>query len=265
MKAISNYVAAIITVSMIFTSIAFLISILLRQAEVGTEALNTMVEVSERACEKISISYHIKSNDTIEFIITNLGDIDVILTYAVITYKDAKTDVVDLGSLIVPIGKSIRYTLTLNRSVYDVMSIKILTYRGNSFDVYTHVVKPVSITILSNTTMLYPGEAVEIKIVVKNKFSKTILFSVDKINLTFTTYPGETNVTEYFTLLYRYPDEIYLKPGEETSFTLIYRYNGGLGEETINAIVSIGYTVVGTGDYIEDTFRHKALFNTLIR
>ncbi len=265
MKGISNYIAAIITVSMIFTSIAFLISILLRQAEVGTEALNTMVEVSERAREKLSISYHIKSSDTIEFILTNVGDIDVLLTYIVVTYDDATVDIINIGSLIVPVGRSTRYTLVLNRSVDDVSSIKILTYRGNSFDVYTHVTKLVSTTIICNTTTVYLGDVLEIRVVIKNMFSQGIQLSIDDINVTFTTYPSGTNVTDRFELIDSYPDEVVIEPVEETAFVFRYRYLGGLGDSTINFEVSIGYTVVDTGDYISDIFKHKALFNTVAR
>ena len=71
MRGISNYVAAVLTVAMIFTSIAFFISFMLRQIEISNYALNTMVKISDRARENLGISYVFPNNQTIIITIVN--------------------------------------------------------------------------------------------------------------------------------------------------------------------------------------------------
>ncbi|MEM4696153.1 MAG: hypothetical protein QW170_02735, partial [Desulfurococcaceae archaeon] len=63
MKAISNYIAAIITVSMIFTSIFFLVNTMIRQSRLSGYALNNMSLMIDKARESINVDYIVRKNN----------------------------------------------------------------------------------------------------------------------------------------------------------------------------------------------------------
>lgn len=228
MRAISNYIAALIAASMIFTSIAFLISLSLRQVELSNYALNTMVEISDRTRENVATSYVIEDNYMI-LTIANIGEIDVELHYLVFILRNLTAIKVALNDTRIAIGTIATLRIRLPTDMARIDSVKLVTKRGNVFDVFASKKKPVQVTVDTNTTTVAPGETIELRIIIHNYLNEKIIVSPDYIETYF--FDNDDNLTTLFTRLdTSYPPPgtyTELGPGETTRFIILYKYNGG--------------------------------------
>jgi len=257
-KGISNYIAAIITVSMIFTSVAFLISLTLRQAKLSTDAMNTMAEIAERAREKLGVSYILLDDYHVKVTMTNLGDIDIILSYIIITYNDLSVQKISMNNLAIPVGEVYTYVLNLNKSFGNVSSIKILTYRGNVFDLFATAYKPYTLTALVNREYINSSVSFKLRIIVENNIPSTITMDPKTVKIYFYNHTTGDNITSYFTITSYFPNTTTLDSGEKTIFVYQISYSGGL-----KGYVDIVVIVSGVDDYgnsIDQTLMEKTIF-----
>ncbi len=232
MKAISNYIAALIAASMIFTSIAFLISLSLRQVELSNYALNTMVEISDRSRENIATSYVIDGN-TMILTIANVGEIDVELQYLVFIFKNLTAVKKMLNNTRVATGTLVTLRIALPVDISRIDSAKLVTKRGNVFDIFASKARPLQVIVDTNTTIVSPGETIELRIYIYNYLNEKILVSPDDIKAYF--YSDTTNLTSNFTRGTEYPPPgtyVELEPGESTRMIILYTYNGGIAPGT---------------------------------
>jgi hypothetical protein len=250
MRSISNYIAALITAAMIFTSIAFFISTNIRQVEISNYAMNTMVQLSDRARENLAISYVFTGNNKIIISLINTGSIDITLSYIIFIDKYLNTYTYSLN-LTIPIGTAynLRYTLPFDKSkLYD---IKITTSRGNIFDVLSPTIQPIDTIIYPNTTRIKPVSEFMINIVIKNRIPSEIIIYTDSIKVSFINYVSGENITKYFILENITPSTpIVLKPGDELIITEKYIYVGGISSETPIDIYVLIHTITSTSQEV---------------
>lgn len=238
MRGISNYVAAIITVAMIFTSIAFFISFMLRQIEISNYALNTMVEISDRAREDLGISYVFPDNQTIIITIVNRGTIETTLAYVLFIDKNFTVHEISVNASSIPISAVMNLRLQLPVPLNEIEAIKIATTRGNVFDVLSSLEKPLSITLMINTTSVSPSEYVEIIILVKNNLFRNVLFDESCINVSFIDHVTGKDVSSYFVKTNIFPAEpLVLPQGGQIIYRVTYKYGGGLSSGSIIDVV----------------------------
>ncbi len=241
MRGISNYVAAVLTVAMIFTSIAFFISFMLRQIEISNYALNTMVKISDRARENLGISYVFPNNQTIIITIVNRGTIETTPTYVIVIDKNFTMYKVSVNATSIPIGAVVNLKLQLPIPRNQLEAIKVATERGNVFDVLSSTVRPLDMFITTNTTYVGVNDYVEIDIVIKNNLYRSVLLDRQYINLTLVDHVTGEDITQYFVEEGHYPDEpIAIPPGGQVTYKIIYRYGGGLPYTTrVDIVVNI--------------------------
>ncbi len=232
MKAITNYIAAVITAAMIFTSVAFFITSTLRQVEISNYALNTMVQLSDRAREVLGIGYVFNAN-TIVLTIVNAGGIDVGLNHVVFIDKNLSVYKVNVNSTTIPIGSIVNLEIPLPTSSSNIYSIKITTSRGNVFDVLSATYKPIDVIAYVNITRSSVNDRFEVTIYIRNSIPRSLLLSYSDLHISFINHVSGSNVTRYFTLKQVYPSEtILLKPGEQVVYHYVYEYSGGLTADT---------------------------------
>ncbi len=244
MRGISNYVAAIITVAMIFTSIAFFISFMLRQIEVSNYALNTMVKISDRAREDLGISYVFPDNKTIIITIVNRGTIETTLAYVVFIDKNFTVHEVNVNTTTIPISAITNLRLQLPIPLNEIEAIKITTKRGNVFDVLSSLEKPLSMTIITNTTKVSPSGYVEVTVLVKNNLFRNILLDRSNMNITFVDHVTGEDLSQYFVQVEIFPDEpLVLPQGGQLIYRIVYKYGGGLpAGTTVDIIINVDTT-----------------------
>lgn len=232
MRAITNYVAALVTITMIFTSVAFFISTLIRQGQLSNYALNVMVSVSDRARENLAISSIVRGNSLI-ITIVNLGTIEVSPTYIVFIDKNLNTHKLKINGTTIPIGSIINLRIPLPVPYAELESVKLTTLRGNVFDVLVSTHKPVLMTILANKTIIELNDMFEINVFIENNLFKDLLIKPDDFTVSFINYVNGNDLTHYFVLKNTFPDEpVILRKGEKTVFRFIYQYSGGLVPNT---------------------------------
>ncbi len=229
MKGITNYIAALITAAMIFTSVAFFITSMLQQVNISNYALNTMVEVSDRSRENLGISYVFKGNDTLVLTIVNAGSVEVTLAHVAFIDKDLNLYKISVNATTIPIGSIITLWLQLPVPPDQIESIKITTTRGNVFDVLSSREKPLNIVVLVNTTSVAPADYFEVELIIVNSVFRNIELSTSDISVDFINHVTGENITTYFTLRKAYPpDPVVIGSGQEVVYRLVYKYSGGL-------------------------------------
>ncbi len=257
MRAISNYIAAIITVGMIFTSIAFLISLTLRQAQVSTEAMNAMVEIAERAREKLGISYSVVDNTTVKLTLTNLGDIDIILSYVLVFYKDLSMQEIKLNNTALPKREVLILNIKLKEDFNNVTGIKILTFRGNIYDVFSSAIKQYITWYMADKEYLDPNTSFILRIFVENNLLNKVTLNTSLITLSFLNTTTDENITSLFKINSVFPDIIELDAGEKTTIVYNITYLGGVKGYTDLMVVLRG--IDKYGNTIEQTDKQKEI------
>ncbi|MEM4431311.1 MAG: hypothetical protein QXO78_01050 [Desulfurococcaceae archaeon] len=236
MKAISNYIAAIITVSMIFTSIFFLVNTMIRQSRLSGYALNNMSLMIDKARESINVDYIVrKNNDSwiLTLYIYNRGEVDILVNNIILVLRNLTVYKYNV-SYTVPLGSISRINLTLKYDLSEILSIKITTLRGNVFDILIKTQAPIDKLILVNATKIITGSAFEITLVISNRMNKGVIVNPARINLSFVNYISKEYIGDYFEQIYRFPeDAIILNPGSQVNIRYVYRYRGGLSIPTI--------------------------------
>ncbi len=224
-KAISNYIAALITAAMIFTTIAFFVTTSTKQIQVSNYALNTMVEISDRARENLAINTIFIGNRTI-ITIVNKGTIDVQLSHILFITKRMSTFKYNVNATIIPIGGivNLNYVLPVSRdNIYDIL---ITTSRGNVFSALYSVDKPLSITVIPSDRIISLNEKFNLTIIITNNIGSEIVLNTLDFNISF--YSGGADISQYFALKEVFPrSPVYLAPGEQIVYQFTYEYGGG--------------------------------------
>ncbi len=237
MKAISNYIAALITVAMIFTTIAFFVTTSTRQIQVSNYALNTMVEISDRAREGLAVNTLFLGNRMLLSIV-NKGTIDVRLSHIVFITKNMRSIEYTVNATIVPVRGivNLNYTLPVPRSeLYDIL---ITTARGNVFSALYSAEKPLTILIIPSDRAIRGSERFNLTIIIINNIDLSLIINPNDINITF--IKGSIDVSRYFGLKDLFPDtSIELAPGEQIVFQYTYEYSGGVGPGIIDLNVIV--------------------------
>jgi len=245
-KAISNYVAAVLTISMIFLSVSFYISSMLKQVELSNLALNTMVKITDRAREDLAISYSIYENNTLVLSIINKGTIEVYPSYLVVYDKNMSVYTISVNYTRVPIGGVINLYVKLPCSFDRVYSIKLTTTRGNVYDVLSTSSKPLLVVIIPGTEKVVANESFTFMIVIRNDLIKPIILTPDSFDISFIDHVTGSNLTDKFKLESISPDvAVMLNQNEQIIYRFTYQYTGGLQNGTsIDLLVKItSYTV----------------------
>jgi hypothetical protein len=262
-RGISNYIAAVITVTMIFTSLAFFISTMIKQVEISNYALNNMVSISDRARENLGISYIFPDNESIIITIVNRGTIEVTLSYVVFIDKHDNVYTINVNSTTIPISSIVNLKLQLPIPRDEIDSIKIATMRGNMFDVLSSIEEPIDMIIYTNATTLKTGDEIEVVVIVKNTLYRNILLERTNFNITFVDHVTGENITRYFLLEEYYPDEpLVLPQGGETIYRFVYQYEGGLQTGTIADIYVRVYTTTTTYEEVYSSAHLYYAFET---
>jgi len=239
-RGISNYVAALMTVTMIFTSVAFFITFMLRQVETTNYALNTIVKLSDRAREDLGISYVIIGDESMIVTIVNRGTVEVSLAQIVYLDRDMNAHILKINGTIIPIGGILNLNLTLPVPASNLRSVKITTTRGNVFDVLSSTVKPLGMIILVNATSLKPGDYFEVLIIVRNALAREVLLEVSSFNVSLVDHVTGSDLTHYFAYTSYFPPEpVQIPPDGECIFRIVYQYSGGLSESVVDVVVLV--------------------------
>ncbi len=245
MKAISNYIAALITVAMIFTTISFFVITSTRQVQLSNYALNTMVQISDRAREDLAISSVIRGN-YLYLTLVNTGAIDVKLEHLLIITKNLRLYKTIINGTTVPMNTIINlsFKLPVNRS--DIYSIKITTSRGNVFDVLSPRNKPLKLYVLPGRRRIGANTDFNLTIIVYNNIGSSLILKPSDFNISFISSLGN-DVSDYFVLVTAYPrEDISLKPGQQVVYQFTYEYGGGLAGQHIDISIFIDtHTVFG--------------------
>ncbi|OYT38642.1 MAG: hypothetical protein B6U89_05500 [Desulfurococcales archaeon ex4484_58] len=228
MKAITNYIAAIITATMIFTSVAFFIISSLRQIELSNYALNTMVEISDRARERLSISYVIR-NQTIIITLVNTGSTDVTLKHAIVIDQNLTVYKLDVNYTTITMGSVTNLELPLPVPPDQLYTVKLTTTRGNVFDVLSSMIKPIDIYVFVNETSIQTNQRFEIKLVIRNNLHTTLTIKSGDIDISFINHVTGENISTYFTGEKVFPNKpIEIQPSQQVIYVFVYEYSGGL-------------------------------------
>uniref|UniRef100_A0A7C4DAX5 Uncharacterized protein n=1 Tax=Staphylothermus marinus TaxID=2280 RepID=A0A7C4DAX5_STAMA len=261
MKAITNYVAALLTLTMIFTSVAFFVSTMIKQSQFSSETMRVMVNVSDRAREYLGIGYVVQGNRLILTII-NLGTIEVTPTYIVYIDKDLNVIYEELKGISIPIDSIVKLNLSIPKPFTELRSIKLTTLRGNVFDVLVPTYKPLSITALVNRTLIGLNDVFELTLIIENNLFKDIVIKPDDFTIRFINHINNTEVNTYFFLKKVFPeDPVILRKSEKIVFKFIYQYSGGIVSETpidikIDlTILTVNYEEVYTSTYVTYLFK----------
>jgi len=239
-RGISNYVAALMTVTMIFTSVAFFISFMLRQVEMTNYALNTIVRLSDRAREDLGISYVMIGDKNMIVTIVNRGSVEVSLAHIIYLDRDMNAYILRINGTVIPIGGILNLNLTLPVPASNLRSVKITTARGNVFDVLSSTVKPLETIILVNATSLKPGDYFEVLIIARNTLTREVLLEFSSFNISFIDNATGSDLTSYFNYISYFPPEpVQVSPGGECVFRIVYRYGGGLSGKIVDVVVLI--------------------------
>lgn len=257
MKALTNYIAALITVSMIFLTVAFFITSIGRQVEISNYALNSMVQISERGKEVLGITYIVRNN-TILLTLVNNGGLDISLREVVIIDKDLRVYKRSVNTTTIPIGSIINLNITLPVPFSRIYSIKITTFRGNVFDVLSSPTKPLDIRMYVNVSRIDVNDVVELTLNIYNGVPKRVIIDPTAVSITFTDHGSGRDVSNSFTLVDYYPSQpIYVNTGEQLNIRFVYKYGGGLASGTsiditayLNTYTSSLETIYGSGSLI---------------
>ncbi len=247
-KAISNYIAALITVAMIFTTISFFIITSTRQVQLSNYALNTMVQISDRAREDLAISSVIKHR-RLYLTLVNTGTLDVTLEHLLIITKNLKLYKKVINGTVIPMNTIVNLEFNLPVPRDEIYSIKITTTRGNVFDVLSPKNKPLNLYIIPENRVITANERLNITIIVYNNIGSIIQLKPSDINISFIKYleTGSADVSDRFVLKNVYPDDIIdLKPGQQVVFVFTYEYGGGITASRIDLSILIDtHTIYG--------------------
>jgi len=239
-RGISNYVAALMSVTMIFTSVAFFITFMLRQVETTNYALNTIVKLSDRAREDLGISYVITGNKSMFVTIVNRGSVEVSLVHVVYLDRDMNAYILTINGTVIPIGGILNLNLTLPVPVSNLRSVKITTTRGNVFDVLSSTVKPLETIILVNATRLQPGSYFEVAIIARNTLPRELQLEFSSFNISFIDHVTGSDLTSYFAYTSYFPPEpVLVPPGGECVFRIVFKYGGGLSGKIVDVAVLV--------------------------
>ncbi len=260
LKAISNYIAALITVTMIFTAIAFYITTSIRQVQISNYALNTMVEISERARENLALSSVINGQN-ITITIVNRGTLDTPLSHLVIVSKTLKVYEYTINGTTVPVGGIVNLRFQLPVPPDQIYNIMLITYRGNVFDVLSTTSKPLTIYITLSDRLISPGEKFNISIVIINNIGSTLRISPDYISIYFRNETA--NLTSYFVVNNVFPDEtISIGPSQQVILTYTYEYVGGLSPTYVDIYILIEPRSIFGEHVYSSTYVHYCLKTT---
>jgi len=240
-KAISNYVAAVLTISMIFLSISFYISSMLKQVELSNLALNTMVKITDRAREDLAISYSFSENNTLVLTIINKGTIEVYPSYLVVYDKNMSVYTISINYTRIPIGSVVNLFIKLPCKFEEVYSIKLTTTRGNVYDVLSTSSKPLFILIIPETDRVVANESFTFMIAIRNDLIKPIILTPDSFDISFIDHVSGDNLTDKFKLESINPDAtVMISQNEQIIYRFTYKYTGGLQNGTsIDLLVKI--------------------------
>lgn len=243
-KAISNYVATLITVSIIFSSVFFVFTTMMMQSRVGTQSFIKMAEMVDKAREAVSMDYVVNGRN-LTLMVFNKGDVDVTLSKIVIIDNKINNYTFTLDKTI--FTGSIAYTsILLPVDFNQIISMKLITARGNVFDILARREQLIPLKIETNAASLSPNDTFRITITVTNTIGKTIIIDMNDVHVSFINRVDSSDVTDKFRLIKIIPSaKIALTPGSSLIIRCDYVYAGGLNPGTpLDARVNLKATTV---------------------
>lgn len=231
MKAISNYIATLITVSIIFSSVFFVVTTMMLQSRVGTQSFIKMAEMVDKAREAISMDYVVNGRN-FTLMIFNKGDIDVTVGKLVIIDKHIRNYTFTFSKTI-PIGSVDYVNVALPVEFNQIISMKLITARGNVFDVLARREPLITLKIDVNVTEVSVNETLRVDVTLTNTLSKTIFIEPKEISIRFINHYDLSDVTHRFKLIKTTPStKVALTPGSTLIIRCYYTYTGGLNPGT---------------------------------